>query len=111
MLEGELDSHWGCSKNGKLVVTMPILVMKGEIKTNYRESDIRTPCDRDASFNSIIMPQRGNMVEELEEVIVSFYVNCMRVPYIAEQIKSACKFVVSTSTIGQITAKFLDIVT
>jgi putative transposase len=106
MLEGELDGHLGYNKNEQ---TDNDNARNGygkkKIKTNYGESEIKVPRDRDASFNPMIVPKRENMVEGLEEVIVSLYAKGMSVSDIEEQIKEVYNFDVSGATISRITAK------
>lgn len=106
MLEGELDSHLGYDKHEQ---TQNDNARNGfgkkKIKTSYGESEIRVPRDRDASFNPIIVPKRENMVEGLEEVIVSLYAKGMSVSDIEDQIKDVYNFQVSGPTISRITAK------
>ena len=78
MFEGELDGHLdyekhqrskgGNSRNGHA---------KKKVGTSFGESDIQVPRDRDASFNPMIVPKRGNMVDGIENVIVSLYAKGM----------------------------------
>jgi putative transposase len=109
MLEGELDGHLGYTKNEQ---TGGDNARNGygkkKIKTSYGESEIRVPRDRDASFNPMIVPKRENMVEGIEEVIISLYAKGMSVSDIEEQIKDVYKFDVSPSTISRITAKVAE---
>lgn len=109
MLEGELDGHLGYAKKEQ---TSGDNARNGygkkKIKTSYGESEIRVPRDRDASFNPMIVPKRENMVEGIEEVIVSLYAKGMSVSDIEEQIKDVYKFDVSPSTISRITAKVAE---
>lgn len=109
MLEGELDGHLGYNKNEQ---TDGDNARNGygkkKIKTSYGESEIKVPRDRDASFNPMIVPKRENMVEGIEEVIVSLYAKGMSVADIEEQIKDVYKFDVSPSTISRITAKVAE---
>lgn len=109
MLEGELDGHLGYGKNEQ---TNSDNARNGygkkKIKTSYGESEIKVPRDRDASFNPMIVPKRENMVEGIEEVIVSLYAKGMSVSDIEEQIKDVYKFDVSPSTISRITAKVAE---
>jgi len=67
------------------------------------ESNTQVPRDRDASFNPMIVPKRGNMVDGLENIIVSFYAKGMSNSDIEEQIRELYGFDVSTSTISRIT--------
>ena len=109
MLEGELDGHLGYdkheqssnrnSRNG---------YGKKKIRTSYGESEISVPRDRDASFNPMIVPKRENMVDGIEEVIVSLYAKGMSVSDIEEQIKDVYNFDVSASTISRITSRIAE---
>ena len=104
MLDGELDSHLehrkyqksptGNTRNGSSEKT---------IRTSFGESQIQVPRDRDGSFNPMIVPQRKNMVDGLEKVIVSLYAKGMSNSDIEEQIREVYNFDISTSTISRIT--------
>lgn len=106
MLEGELDGHLdygkhqkssgGNTRNGH---------SRKKIKTSFGESEIAVPRDRDASFNPMIVPKRGNMVDGIENVIISLYAKGMSNSDIEEQIREVYDFNVSTSTISRITEK------
>ena len=106
MLEGELDGHLdydkhqkssnGNARNGH---------SKKKIKTTFGESDIAVPRDRESSFNPMIVPKRGNMVDGIENVIVSLYAKGMSNSDIEEQIQEVYNFNISTSTISRITEK------
>jgi len=106
MLEGELDGHLDYqkhqrkkgdnSRNGH---------SKKKVRTSFGESEIQVPRDRDASFNPMIVPKRGNMVDGIENVIVSLYAKGMSNSDIEEQIREVYNFDVSTSTISRITEK------
>jgi transposase-like protein len=104
MLEGELDAHLGYEKHEK--TTTPNArngFSNKKIKTSFGESEIQVPRDRDASFNPIIVPKRQNMLDGLENVIVSLYSKGMSNSDIEEQIREVYNFEVSTSTISRIT--------
>lgn len=109
MLEGELDGHLGYDRHEQTSVNNARNGYgKKKIRTNYGESEIRVPRDRDASFNPIIVPKRESMVEGIEEVIVSLYAKGMSVSDIEEQIKDVYKFEVSSSTISRITSRVAE---
>lgn len=74
-----------------------------KIKTSFGESEIQVPRDRQATFNPMIVPKRQNMVDGLENVIVSLYAKGMSVSDIEEQIREVYNFDISTSTISRIT--------
>jgi len=109
MLEGELDGHLGYEKNEQNdSKNARNGYGKKKIKTQYGESEIKVPRDRDASFNPMIVPKRESMVEGIEEVIVSLYSKGMSVSDIEEQIKDVYKFEVSTATISRITSRIAE---
>jgi len=104
MLEGELNDHLGYDKNQKS--DNPNArngYSEKKLRTSMGESNIQVPRDRDASFNPMIVPKRGNMVDGLENIIVSFYAKGMSNSDIEEQIRELYGFEVSTSTISRIT--------
>ena len=104
MLEGELDSHLGYEKHEKTAIPNARNGFSNKkIKTSFGESEIQVPRDRDASFNPIIVPKRQNMLDGLENVIVSLYAKGMSNSDIEEQIREVYNFEVSTSTISRIT--------
>nr|WP_209319639.1 transposase [Ancylomarina longa] len=112
MLEGELDGHLGYEKHEKSITNNS---RNGygtkEVRTSLGESEIIVPRDRDAIFNPMIVPKCGNMVEGIENVIVSLYVKGMSNGDIERQIRVVYKFEFSTSTISRITDKVIgDIV-
>lgn len=104
MLEGELDDHLGYCK-GKLSSNSNARngTSSKRIRTSYGESEILVPRDREATFNPMIVPKRGNMIDGIENVIVSLYAKGMSNSDIEEQIREVYNFDVSTSTISRIT--------
>lgn len=106
MLEGEMDVHLGYEKNRKRKTTNARNGYgKKKVKTSLGESQIQVPRDRQASFNPMIVPKRGSMVDGLENVIVSLYAKGMSNSDIEEQIREVYNFDVSTSAISRITDK------
>ncbi len=106
MLEGELDGHLDYEKHQRSKgANRRNGHSKKKVRTSFGESEITVPRDRDASFNPMIVPKRGNMVDGLENIIVSLYAKGMSVSDIEEQIHEAYGFEVSTSTISRITEK------
>ena len=104
ILEGELDGHLGYEKNQKSEnANARNGYSEKKIRTSFGESNIQVPRDRDASFNPMIVPKRGNMVDGIENVIVSLYAKGMSNSDIEEQIREVYGFDVSTSTISRIT--------
>ncbi|EKT4510967.1 transposase, partial [Flavobacterium psychrophilum] len=74
-----------------------------KIKTSFGEDEIKVPRDRDGSFEPALVPKRHNIIDGLENIIISFYAKGMSVSDIEEQIKEMYDFDISTSTISRIT--------
>jgi putative transposase len=109
MLEGELDSHLGYSRHEHADAgNSRNGYGKKKIKTSYGESEIRMPRDRNASFNPMIVPKRENMVDGIEEVIVSLYAKGMSVSDIEQQISDVYALEVSPSTISRVTSRIAE---
>ncbi len=104
MLEGELDGHLdfekhqkskqGNSRNG---------YSRKKVRSSYGEDHIKVPRDREGSFNPMIVLKRQNMVDGIENVIISLYAKGMSNSDIEEQISEVFGFDVSTTTISRIT--------
>lgn len=106
MLEGELDGHLDYEKHQKSTGSNARNGhSKKRIRTSYGESEIFVPRDREASFNPMIVPKRGNMAEGIENIIISLYAKGMSNSDIEEQIREVYNFDISTSTISRITEK------
>ncbi|WP_238407253.1 IS256 family transposase, partial [Flavobacterium psychrophilum] len=104
MLEVELDAHLDNEKHQK---TFNGNYRNGhgtkKIKTSFGEDEIKVPRDRDGSFEPALVPKRHNIIDGLENIIISFYAKGMSVSDIEEQIKEMYDFDISTSTISRIT--------
>lgn len=104
ILEGEMDAHLGYpryeqsdnpnSRNGHITKT---------IKTSNGNHEIKVPRDRDSSYSPMLVRKRQNMVDGIENVIISMYAKGMSVSDIEEQIRELYDIEVSTSTISRIT--------
>lgn len=73
-----------------------------KIKTSFGEQEIKVPCDRDSSFNPMLVSKRDNIVQGIENVVISLYAKGMSVSDIEEQIKKVYDSEISTSTISRI---------
>src|SRR5690606_23588655 len=104
MLEGELDGHLDYEKNQRSQNgnTRSGYSQK-KVRGSFGEANIKVPRDREGSFNPMIVPKRGNMVDGIENVIVSLYAKGVSNSDIEEQISEVYGFDVSTSTISRIT--------
>ncbi len=104
MLEGELDDHLGYSKHKKSSTDNSRNgFTQKKVRTSFGESQIEVPRDRESTFNPMLVPKRKNMVDGIENVIVSLYAKGMSNSDIEEQIREVYNFEVSTSTISRIT--------
>ncbi len=104
MLNAELDAHLDNEKHQK---TVQGNYRNGygtkKIKTSFGEDQIAVPRDREGSFEPTIVPKRHNIIEGLENIIISFYAKGMTVSDIEEQVRELYDFEVSPSTISRIT--------
>lgn len=108
LLEGELDVHLGYEKhhpslgentrNGKKAKT---------IKTTKGTYTIDVPRDRAGSFEPQLVPKRKRMIDEIEEVVVSFYAKGMSTADISRQVNELYGVNISSSTVSNITERVL----
>ena len=104
LLEGELDAHLGYDKHQESENSNSRNgYSTKKIKTVHGESEIVVPRDRDSSFNPMIVPKRRNMIDGIENVIISLYAKGMSNSDIEEQIREVYNFEISTTTISRIT--------
>jgi len=104
MLEAELDAHLDNEKHQRSTNGN---YHNGhgtkKIKSTFGESEIKVPRDREGSFEPELVPKKHNIIDGLENIIISFYAKGMSVSDIEEQLKEMYDFDVSTSTIFRIT--------
>lgn len=104
ILEAELDAHLDYEKHEK---SKDGNYRNGygakKIKSSFGESEIKVPRDRDGSFEPALVPKRQNIIEGLENIIISFYAKGMSVSDIEEQIREMYNFDISSATISRIT--------
>lgn len=93
MLDAELDSHLDNEKHQKSTTG---IYRNGhgakKIKSSFGESEIKIPRDREGSFEPTLVPKRHNIIDGLENIIISFYAKGMSVSDIEEQIKEMYDF-------------------
>lgn len=104
MLEAELDAHLDNEKHEN---TKEGNYRNGhgakKIKSSFGETEIKVPRDRSGSFEPALVPKRHNIIDGLENIIISFYAKGISVSDIEEQIREMYDFDISTSTISRIT--------
>lgn len=109
ILEGELDGHLDYEKHQKSASgNTRNGYSEKKIKSSYGEDTIKVPRDRNGSFNPMIVPKRQNIVDGIENVIVSLYAKGMSNSDIEEQISEVYNFDVSTTTISRITDRITN---
>jgi transposase-like protein len=109
ILDGELDDHLdhvkhqkskeGNTRNG---------YSQKKVRSSFGQDNIQIPRDREGSFNPIIVPKRGNIVDGIENIIVSLYAKGMSNSDIEEQIRELYNFDISTSSISRITDRISE---
>ena len=104
MLEGEFNDHLGYNKHQKSISdNVRNGTTQKTIRSSLGESQIEVPRDRKGSFNPMIVPKRKNIVDGLENVIISLYAKGMSNSDIEQQIREVYNFDISTSAISRIT--------
>jgi putative transposase len=74
IINSELDAHLGYEKYEKSSTSnFRNGYSNKKVKTSIDESKIQVPRDRQATFNPMTVPKIQNMVDGLENVIVSLY--------------------------------------
>lgn len=109
MLEGELDGHLGYSKhtrsdekNSRNGHTTK------KVRGDQGDLEIQVPRDREGSFNPILVPKRKNIIDGVENVIVSLYAKGMSVMDIEDMLRDVYGFQVSEATISRITDRIAE---
>ena len=80
MLQGEMDNHLGYEPNDhgyKATDNRRNGYTDKSIRTSMGEVDIRTPRDRDGSFEPQIVPKRSKDVSEIEDKVLAMYARGM----------------------------------
>ena len=108
MLEGEMDVHLGYDKNspeGNNTGNSRNGLTDKKIRTEFGESGIKVPRDRNSSFSPIIVPKGNKNSLSVEKLIISLYAKGMSVSDIEDELKEIYGFNLSTSAISTITHK------
>ena len=104
LLEGEFNNHLGYDKHQKSPTDNARNgTTEKTIRSSFGQSKIQVPRDREGSFNPMIVPTRKNIVDGLENVIVSLYAKGMSASDIERQIFEIYGFELSSSSISRIT--------
>ena len=108
MLEGEMDAHLGYQKNdpiGNNSGNSRNGLSKKTVKTEYGQSEISVPRDRNGSFSPVIVPKNKSNAVSIEHAVISLYAKGMSVADIEDELQEIYNFRLSTSAISTITAR------
>lgn len=112
LLESELDSHLDYEKHQRSEGSN---ARNGhtekKIKSQFGESTIKVPRDRNASFEPIVVPKRHNMIDGIEKVVISLYARGMSNTDIENQILDIYDIRISPTAISRITDSVNDDIT
>ena len=111
MLQGEMDSHLGYESNdrgSKGTANRRNGYTDKTVRSSIGEIPIRTPRDRDGSFEPQLIPKRAKDVSGIEDKVLSMYARGMSQRDIANTIEEIYGFEISPETISAITDRVVD---
>lgn len=111
MLDGEMEHHLGYASNERSPKASPNRRNghgKKTLKTSMGDIDIKTPRDRDASFEPEAIPKRTTDVSCIESKVLSMYTKGLSQRDIADIIEDIYGFQISHQKISIITDSVLE---
>ena len=111
MLQGEMEDHLGYESNDhgyKETSNRRNGYIDKTLKTSMGDLKIRSPRDRDASFEPKIIAKREKDVSDIEGKVLSMYARGLSQRDIAETIKDIYGFDISHEMISTITDKVIE---
>ena len=111
MLQGEMEDHLGYEANDhgfKETSNWRNGYGNKKIKTSMGEVEIKTPRDRDGSFDPQLIPKRERDVSDIEEKVITMYAKGMSQRDIADTIEDIYGFEISHEMISTITDKVIE---
>lgn len=111
MLQGEMEDHLGYESNDhgyKETSNRRNGYIDKTLKTSMGDLEIRSPRDRDASFEPKIIAKREKDVSDIEGKVLSMYARGLSQRDIAETIKDIYGFEISHEMISTITDKVIE---
>lgn len=106
MLYGELESHLGYAKNEKSEnANARNGTTSKKLRTEFGESTIEVPRDRQGSFEPVIVPKHQSTATPVENIIISLYAKGMSVSGIEQELQEIYGYRLSTSAISIVTDK------
>jgi transposase-like protein len=111
MLDAEMDAHLGYSKSSPEIKDTDNRrngYTEKTIRTSMGETTIKTPRDRNGSFEPVIVPKRTKDVTDVENKVLSMYARGMSQRDISATIEDLYGFTLSQDKISSITDSVLD---
>lgn len=111
MLQGEMDNHLGYQSNDhqpKGTENRRNGYTEKSVKTSYGEVDIKSPRDRDGSFEPQVIKKRQRDASGLEDKVLAMYARGMSQRDISSTIEDIYGFEISHEQISNITDRILD---
>jgi len=112
LLKNEMDFHLGYEKHSKSGYNSGNSrngSYSKTIQTDYGESNLEVPRDREGSFEPVIVPKYQSRGLSIEKLIISLYAKGMSVSDIEEELKEIYELNLSSSAISIITNKVSQI--
>ena len=111
MLQGEMDNHLGYKSNDhqeKETTNRRNGYTEKSVKTTYGDVNIKTPRDREGTFQPQIISKRQKDVSGIEDKVLAMYARGMSQRDIAETIEDIYGFEISHEQISTITDRILE---
>ena len=111
MLQGEMDNHLGYASNDhgyKDTDNRRNGYTDKTLKTSYGDVPIRSPRDREGTFEPQVVPKRTTDVVSIEDKVLSMYARGMSQRDISSTIEDIYGFSLSAEQISNITDRVLD---
>ena len=108
MLQGEMDVHLGYEKHsmdGNNIGNSRNGSFSKKIQTEYCESIISIPRDRNSDFEPVVVPKHQSRGLSIERLVISLYAKGMSVSDLEDELRDIYKINLSTSAISIITNK------
>ena len=111
LLQGEMDGHLGYESNERGVKETSNRrngYTDKTVKSTMGDIEIRTPRDRDGSFEPQLIPKRSRDVSGIEDKVLKLYAKGMSQRDIADTIEDIYGFEISHETISAITDRAIE---
>lgn len=111
MLQGEMNGHLGYANNDhgdKETTNRRNGYTRKNINTSTGPVEIKTPRDREGTFEPKIIPKRSKDVSGIEDKVLAMYARGMSQRDIADTIEDIYGFEISHETISQITDRVIE---